>query len=123
MSSNNYTIAINNDFMSDTKNKVLEVVNEKVSWKTDIFKEKADIHIFVSNHTSSPDGEVKITFGVHILGVKSYPYEIRSYPEFVIEFLDTEGKYSSEIYANSLEKMIDDFLSYLYALEKELTNK
>ena len=120
---NNYTIAINNDFMSDTKSKVLEEVNEKVSWKTDIFKKKADIDIFVSNHILSPDGEVKITFGVHIMKVKSYPYEIRSYPEFVLEFLDTEGKYSSEIYENSLKKMIDDFLSYLYALEKELTNE
>ena len=119
----NYSVSIDIKFMRETKKEILDKVKEKVSWRTEIFKKKANIDIFVSNHTLSPDGEVKVTFGVRMTGVKTYPYQINSYPEFVIDFLDAEGNFSVEIHKNSLEKTVDDFLSYLYALEKELTNE
>lgn len=80
MSSNNYSVSVDNDFMSNMKRKVLDEVNRKVSWETDIFKEKADVHITDSATISSPDGEVRAQFSVTVKGVKSYPYLINSYP-------------------------------------------
>ena len=119
----NYKITLDGHFQNDTQKKIREEVNDRISWKTDIFKKEASLLIGGGNTGLKSNGIMGIGYGFSIHGVKSYPYEIKGYFDSVIEFEDTDGNYSSEIYANSIEKMIDDFLLYLYTLEQQFTNE
>lgn len=119
----NYKIILDSNFQNDTQQKIREEVNSRISWKTDMFEKEASLLISGGNTGLKSNGIMGIGYGFQIHGVKSYPYQIKGYFDSDIEFEDAEGNYSSEIYANSIEKMIDGFLSYLYTLEQQFTNE
>ena len=118
-----YRIVLDSDFQSDTGKEIRAEVNNRISWETDIFKKEASLSISGSNTGLKPNGKMLIGYGFNIDGVKSYPYQIKGYFQSEVEFADTQGNYSSEIYANSIEKVIGEFLSYLHTLEREFTNE
>ena len=107
------------------RKKIRDDVSKRIKWKTKLFKEKAELLIQGANTGLQPNGIMTIGYGFEITGVKPYPYKINGYFESDtgLVFTNSEGKYSSEIYASSIEKMIEDFLSYLYTLEKQVISE